>query len=167
VEIVANLRAHLDRAEPYERLTVDGAFIAAMAIPSGYSVVLDPLIDTKRAAPPSVLLSSRLRVDHVPNTDADWSEIGDFALTFPGWTAPDIDWDAVGQLVEEVRAEWMASGRFPTDMDALRVCLLWEQRRLRHWQTGPGGEFEDGADELPYAQALVSSIRDRVQSVPQ
>jgi hypothetical protein len=158
-EIVANLRAYLDRAEPYERLTVDGGFIAENAIPNGYSVVLDPLRGARRFPEHRVLLSSRLRVDDVPRADTDWDAIGEFAITFPAWTELNWDGDGLTEAVERVRAQWAASGELPPDLYTLRLCLLREQRELRHLQTGPGGEFEDGSDELPYAQALIGAIR--------
>ncbi len=158
-EIVANLRAYLDHGAPYERLTVPGAYISTNAVPSAYAVPLEGLRDAVHGAAHSPILTSRLRVLDVPSEGAGWDEIGAFAIKFPGWTATEIDWDALYALVEEVQTGWTRNGELPGDIDLLRVCLLWEQRRLRHLQTGPGGEYEDGADELPYAQALVGAIR--------
>ena len=47
VEIVANLRAHIDRHEPYERLTADAAAVRA-ATPVGYGIPFESVEETYR-----------------------------------------------------------------------------------------------------------------------
>lgn len=86
----------------------------------------------------------------VPPTDAEWSEVAAFALTFDGYAALG---KSCGDLANEVRRRWDAAGELPENLSHLRGCLFFEQRRFRHFDSEP-----TGADRT-YIDGLLDAIR--------
>ncbi len=84
----------------------------------------------------------------VPRSDADWSAIGKFALTFNGY-------EACGTF--EMCAEIANAGRHGS-LTNLRTCLFFEQRRWRHFGEDPDEET------MKYIRDVVEQIRDRVSA---
>jgi hypothetical protein len=93
----------------------------------------------------------------LPPTDADWMQIGEFALTFDGYS----HWGSFDQCAE-VGNRWAKSyaeeQTLPDSLTDLRTCLFFEQRRWRHY----GWEPDEQA--MRYIRALVEAIRDKVLS---
>jgi hypothetical protein len=151
VEIVANLRAFLGAGGNFDRLTVHGDFVRNHGRPSAYEVALDPLKDDIRRSRHPAFTNDQLHVSDVPPPTANWDEIGRFAITYPGWTAP--EWRRDGEADERLCTTWQATGALPDDLTRLRLALFWEQRQYRH-----SGEAPDDGD-LQYLRALVEKIR--------
>ena len=82
----------------------------------------------------------------IPRPDADWDEIGAFALTIDGY-------ERAGSF--EALAE-IANARRRASLADLRMCLFFEQRRWRHFGDEPD---EDG---MQYIRELVCLIRHSV-----
>jgi hypothetical protein len=87
---------------------------------------------------PNHLLVARL----IPGAEATWDQIQRFALTFDS-----------GRCVEDC-AEVANSRRHSTLTD-LRACLLFEQRRWRHFGIAPD------PDAMQYIRSVLKQIRDR------
>lgn len=84
-----------------------------------------------------------LSVTDVPPDDAPWDTIEEFALTFNGyehWEDPDM-------------CAQIANAKTPKNLNELRSCLFFEQRRFRHFGHAPEGE------DMLYVLSLVSRIR--------
>ena len=88
----------------------------------------------------------KLALEEIPLPDADWDEIGAFALTFDGYEHHG-SFDKCADI---------ANGRQHDTLVDLRTCLFFEQRRWRHFGDGPTG------DALEYIRELVRSIRNKV-----
>jgi hypothetical protein len=156
VEIVANLTRFLDGGDPYERLTVPGAFVADHALPSGYMVILEEIRgEATRSPNRPMTLTSQLRPEDIPPLGASRGQLEAFALTFPAWPGTMWDWEGLSAIGHKSRAEWESTGRLPSSLDTLRLYLLVEQRGLRHRDAPDEGEL----DVLRYMQALVDGIR--------
>lgn len=94
------------------------------------------------------LLNEDLSLDTVPAPSAPWPDIMMFALTYDGYAL----WDEVGAFANRMRDEWGARRILPSELDSLRACLFFEQRRFRHFDQDPVGE------DLDYIHALLSGI---------
>lgn len=90
--------------------------------------------------------NDRLTRDMVPRSNADWSTIQEFALTFDGYQE-NGSFDACAEIANAHKHETLGD---------LRTCLFFEQRRWRHF-----GESPDG-DALRYIRSLVKAIRGMV-----
>ena len=128
MEIVANLRRFLDAGDGYDRLTVGGGFIREQAEPLGYQVDLEPLRDGIRRHG-GIITNTRLSSSDIPPPGAARAAIAAFALTYPGWCAPDWSRDIASQ---ECAERWRSTGELPDDLGRLRLELFWEQRAIRH-----------------------------------
>ena len=84
----------------------------------------------------------------IPKSDADWSEIAAFALTFNGYEVCG-SFDKCAEIANAKRHESL------TDM---RACLFFEQRRWRHFGESPDGET------MAYLRKLLESIRAKVSA---
>ena len=93
-----------------------------------------------------------LKIDDVPASDAGWSQIGRFALTFDGYER----WGSFEKCAE-IGNRWAKAytdgQTLPDSLTDLRTCLFYEQRRWRHY----GWEPDEGA--MSYIHALVEAIR--------
>ena len=97
-----------------------------------------------------------LRPEHLPVPQAAWHDVSAFALRYPGGARwPDAY--ACGDVANETKKQFRETGGLPDDLDVLRCCLAFEQRRWRHFGEAPN----EGA--LPYIHGLVEAIRNLVQ----
>jgi len=99
---------------------------------------------------------SDLSIDEIPEPDADYEVIAEFALTYNAYEQMG-GFAYVAQLANEASHTWRATGSLPKHLDALRACLFFEQRRHRHFGDPPEGEA------LDYVQALLSAMRDTLK----
>lgn len=85
----------------------------------------------------------------IPASDADWSEIEEFALTFDAAE----HWGSLEKCAE--------IGRAPdrNDLTELRTALYFQQRKFRWNGYDPEGE------ELMHVQELVSDIRSLIEDL--
>ena len=89
---------------------------------------------------------TELTLADIPAPDADWSEIGEFALTFDGYKVCD-SFEECANIANAQRHGSLAE---------LRTCLFFEQRRWRH----VGEEPSQGA--MIYIRNVIEQIRRHV-----
>lgn len=87
----------------------------------------------------------------VPPPDARWDAIFDFALTWDGYAAHPNG--QCSSIASQARNRWDRTGSVPRNLDTLRTCLFFEQRRWRGAHTPPDPESEQ------YIRALIEAIR--------
>lgn len=105
------------------------------------------------------LANEQLRPDLVPSPDADYcNNIVPFALTFDAYTHLG-SFDKVAEIANAASANFETNRLRPNNMDVLRTCLFFEQRRWRHFARDPS------PDDLIYIRALVDAIRRNVVSL--
>jgi hypothetical protein len=92
------------------------------------------------------ITNSELMLADIPQADADWDVIGEFALTYDGYKA----WGSFEKCAE------IANARRDGSLADLRTCLFFEQRRWRHFGDDPDRET------MSYIRGLVEQIRSRV-----
>ncbi len=90
--------------------------------------------------------NAELTLDALPEPGADWGSVGDFALTFDGYTEHG-SFEACAEIANAKRHDSLSD---------LRTCLFFEQRRWRHF-----GEIPD-AESMSYIHGLVEQIRSRL-----
>lgn len=95
----------------------------------------------------SELSNDELTLDRIPEEDATWTEIGEFALTFDGY-------EAFGSFE---RCAEIANARKHDTLTEARACLFFEQRRWRHV-----GEDPEEEGEMDYMRELVRAIRQKL-----
>ena len=88
-------------------------------------------------------MDTTLRSADIPPSDASWTEIGEFALTFDGYEY----WGSFAKCAE------IANAKAPRTLEELRTCLFFEQRRWHHFGDTPDSE------DLEYIRGLVERIR--------
>lgn len=102
------------------------------------------------------IANADLRPEDLPASTANWETIGTFALAFNGYHRwPDSP--SCGDIANDAKEHYRETGQLPQDLDVLRSCLFFEQRRWRHFGDVPEGE------DLAYIKALVEAIRGHVQ----
>ena len=87
-----------------------------------------------------------LSLDDVPPFNADWDQIGEFALSFNGY----IECGSFERCAE------VANNRRNDTLTELRACLFFEQRRWRHFG------YEPDAEAMAYIRGLLEKVRDKV-----
>jgi len=87
-----------------------------------------------------------LTLDLIPCMDADWKAISAFAVQFDGYTQ-------CGSF--EACAE-ISNARRCNTLTELRTCLLFEQRRWRHFDDSPD------AESMSHIRSLLEKIRAKV-----
>ena len=108
--------------------------------------------------------NDELRLSDIPQEDADWGAITDFALSIDGY--------AQDARLRYESSLWKIKMAFETGtaklnsltMTELRICLFREQRYLRRrleecWSVG---SFEGIEPDLSYAHALIRAIREKL-----
>ena len=85
-----------------------------------------------------------LTLSDVPQSDADWEVIGEFALTFNGYEY----WGSFEKCAE------VANRRNPGNLVEARTCLFFLQRALRHQGDGPD------ENDYEYIGMLLGKIRE-------
>ncbi len=92
----------------------------------------------------------------VPPEDAPWWPDGSaFALTFNAYDRLG-SFDSVAKLANDTAAGFAANGALPPDIDELRACLFFEQRRYRHFDSDP----YERSKSREYLKALIRRIRE-------
>lgn len=91
--------------------------------------------------------------------DADWLSISGFALTFDGYEHFGSS-ERCAEVANNVQHLFHETGALPNNLDTLRGCLFYEQRRWRHFDETPDGEA------WRYIQALVAAIRNAIPDEP-
>src|SRR5262245_4737602 len=76
------------------------------------------------------ITNQALTLADIPGPDADWTTIGEFALTFSGYKA----WGSFERCAEIANAPRHES------LTDLRTCLFFEQRRWHHYGDEPDPE---------------------------
>jgi len=100
--------------------------------------------------------SDDLTIDDVPDVQASWRDVVEFALTFDGYNyAGDIS--KLSRLVRRVRKDYAENSSLKRSLDDLRACLFLEQRAAR-WN-----EYEPKSDDLRYVRALLAGIAERLK----
>ena len=92
------------------------------------------------------IVNKDLMLSNIPNPDASWDEIEEFALTFDGYNV----WGSFDRCAE------IANTRSHESLSDLRTCLFFEQRRWRHFGENPDEET------MVYIRGLVEEIRNMV-----
>jgi len=99
------------------------------------------------------IADDRLRVEHLPRSDATWSEVVLFATTC----------DAYEQLGGFKAVANIANRQAPNlencTLRELRAALFFEFRRYNHFGYDPDG------DAMTYIHALIEEIRRKIQQV--
>ena len=99
-----------------------------------------------------------LNVQDIPQINADWDDIGCFALSFNGY-----DYWGSSKKCSDIANKYRTiyneeEGVFPSTLTELRTCLFFEQRRFR---------FTEGASiekYLDYMRKIIEAIRKKVAS---
>lgn len=99
------------------------------------------------------LSNETLRRAQVPAPDAPWDAIEPFALTFDGYAK-------LGPRLGDLANGHLEAGTVPDDLDELRGCLFFEQRRWRHF-----GERPD-ARTMAHVRRLLDAIRRKLLALP-
>ena len=94
------------------------------------------------------IVNRNLRLSNIPNPDANWGEISEFALTFDGYNV----WGSFDKCAE------IANSRNHESLTNLRTCLFFEQRRWHHFGKYPNDE------SMVYIRNLIEKIRNMVAS---
>ena len=98
-----------------------------------------------------------LTLEMIPFPEADWGEIGHFALAFDGYEY----WggfERCGELANQTRDHYLTHKQLPFPLTVLRTSLFFEQRRWRHYGYAPDDEA------MAYLRALLKSICEKVQN---
>lgn len=102
--------------------------------------------------------NSELNRRNIPTSDADWTDILSFALTFDGywyWGSP--------EKCRTIASPWLdrfkTMGALPPPLTDLRTCLFMMQRSF-HWDD----DWPPHSDEEAFVRALISAIWEKVQA---
>ena len=101
--------------------------------------------------------------DAVPGHGDPWDVVSDFCLSYDGYAY----WDDLPELANRVLQGWTHDHSLPRDLDELRACLFYEQRRWHHFGEEPSGRsalFMGAA--LDALRALVAPTVRGVERVP-
>lgn len=91
----------------------------------------------------------------VPDPSCSVYDIHRFALTFDGYGRGGFV--PAAETANAALSEWYDSRTLPDDLDELRTCLFFEQRRHRHMDSGFGGPADPNE---PYLRAVLEKIRE-------
>jgi hypothetical protein len=102
------------------------------------------------------ILSAELQQDDIPGRDADWwPTINEFALSFDGYERFG-SFDACAEMANKCAERYHADGLLPAELDTLRACLFFEQRRWRHFEANP----DEGT--MAYLHTVLAHMREIV-----
>lgn len=96
--------------------------------------------------------TSALAVSDLPGADADEDAYHRFALSFNGYQELGST-RRCGRIANESLEHWRRSGELPEDVDVLRACLFFEQRRWHHFGHG----FNE--ETMRYLRDIVGRLR--------
>jgi hypothetical protein len=103
------------------------------------------------------IANADLKESDLPPPEAEWHEVGRFALSFNGYEW----WGSFGQCAEVANRNlegFRERGALPDSLTELRTCLFFEQRRWRHFGLDPDEEARR------YIGALLDRIREKVRT---
>ena len=92
--------------------------------------------------------SEEVRIS-VPEPDASWLDIWEFALTYNGY---EHHGDRTSRIGNRSLEQWNQTGQVPRTLDSARTALFFEQRRFHHYGTDPDEKHER------YIRGLVGRI---------
>ncbi len=101
----------------------------------------------------TAIANGRLRTDLLPPRDASWEQVEEFALTYDGYAY----WSHVAELAGRSLQQWTRTGTLPDDLDELRACLFFEERRWHHFGEEPHGRA------ARYVASLLAAITSAVE----
>lgn len=93
----------------------------------------------------------------LPPCNAEWREIGGFALSFNGYN----HWgsfERCAEIANRWRDAYRAGCSLPDSLPELRTCLFFEQRRWRHFGLDPDEQA------MEYMHAIVEHMREKVRA---
>jgi hypothetical protein len=99
--------------------------------------------------------NSKLIKDIIPQADASYLEITNFAHTFDGYRYWD-SFNKCGDIANKHLEEYSKTKKLSDDLTILRTSLFFEVRRWRHYGCTPDEE------ELEYLRAIIVAIREKV-----
>lgn len=105
------------------------------------------------------IANAELTSDRIPQPDAKWEGISQFALSFNGYQY----WGNVRECIEvgdRCAEAYLAEGILPSDLAELRAGLLVERNRWRRYGAEPSEEA------MAYMRAIVEGIRQWVKRSP-
>ncbi|HMK63178.1 MAG TPA: hypothetical protein VK386_06130 [Acidimicrobiales bacterium] len=88
--------------------------------------------------------NGRLTSDAVPGPGAVWEEVEEFALSYDGYGY----WSDVAELARRTLQRWTRDHGLPHNLDELRGCLFYEERRWHHFGREPLGPSRQYFDAL-------------------
>jgi len=98
-----------------------------------------------------------LKSQDIPEPNAKWYRICEFALTFDGYDR----WGSFNRCAEIGNQSAQAYAErqvLPDSLTDLRTCLFFEQRRWHHFGGAPEGEA------IVYIRALLEAIRHKIRA---
>jgi hypothetical protein len=93
--------------------------------------------------------NAELASTEIPRRADSWDAVSDFALSYDGYEY----WDDLPELARRVLQRWTRSRALPGELDELRGCLFYEQRRWHHFGEDPTGRSAE------YMRAILDAIR--------
>ena len=100
------------------------------------------------------LPNAALSADLVPAGSAPWEAVQEFALSYDGYRY----WSDVAELARRAFELWARERVLPVDLDEMRGCLFYEQRRCHHAGREPLGRH------ALYVEALLRAIGELVDA---
>ena len=93
------------------------------------------------------------RLKEIPQANASWATISNYALLFNGYEHK----EHLGDFANKIANDFSVNKTLPDELSIndLKSCLFYEQRRFRHFGSDP----EEEAFE--YIQTLVNEIREK------
>lgn len=118
----------------------------------GWPVPAPPPPPPRYEGQPVPIATAELRIEDLPGTSARSDSYHRFALSFNGYERMG-SLRRCGRIANESIEHWRRTGELPDDLDELRACLFFEQRRWHHY----GDDFDEGT--MRYLEALVGKLR--------
>lgn len=103
---------------------------------------------------PNAVPNAMLRSAMVPAPDAPWEDLEEFALTYDGYSY----WSDVAELDRRTMQRWTRERHLPADLDELRGCLFYEERRWHGFGREPHGRARD------FIGALLGAIVEAIET---
>src|SRR5438876_1085415 len=100
--------------------------------------------------------NEELRPEHLPEPDAPWPAIAEFAVTCDGYEPMGDDLLPIHAM--QACEKWRKEGSLPSGLLDLRSCLLMEQRAVRWAENNPYSN-EPTRERLACVRALLEAIR--------
>jgi len=116
----------------------------AMRRPDPRLLVHDALAAPRGAFAAGAVPNGRLAPDAVPCHGASWEALEEFALSYDGYAY----WSDVDELARRALQRWTRDKSLPPQLDELRGCLFYEERRWHHFGREPQGRSRQYMDAL-------------------